>query len=120
MDDKYVREKISYLMEERGTTIPQLADALNVSQFVVYHWFDRGTKSFLPLLGSIAKYFNVSVDYLVGREPDFNVDVEVCECMMELRSRPEMRELFKAAKSASKSDIVAATKIIEALKQRNE
>lgn len=118
MDDKYIRQKIKSLMNDRGTTINQLADALGVSQYVVYHWFDRGTKSYLPLLGSIAKYYNVSVDYLVGHKSDVTVDAEVDECMAELKSRPELRELFKAAKLASKSDIEAATQMIAALNSR--
>lgn len=118
MDDKYIRQKIKSLMNDRGTTIAQLADALGVSQYVVYHWFDRGTKSYMPLLGNIAKYFNVSVDYLVGHESDPLADAETNECIAELKSRPELRELFKAAKSASKSDIEAATQMIAALNSR--
>lgn len=120
MNENYAIKKIRHLMDDRGVTVQQLADALNISQFVVYHWFDRNTKSFMPLIGDIAKYFNVSMDYLMGNVIDPQVNKEADECLAELKSRAELRELFKAAKGASKSDVIAATRVIETLKQREE
>lgn len=118
MDVNYTRNKIKALMNERGTTVAQLADALGVSQFVVYHWFNRGTQSFLPQLSNIAKYYNVSIEYLTGYDVDVSSNAEADKCLSTLKARPELRAFFKAAKNSTKTDIDIATMLIKALSKR--
>ena len=42
---------------------------------------------------------------------------QLLEYLEELKSRPEMRMLFKLAKGATKADVEQAVKIIEALQK---
>ena len=71
----------------------------------------------------IASYFNVSVGYLLGEEeqsekPLVNGDEELTEYLEMLKTRPECRMLFQLSKNASKEDVEAAVRIIEALRNK--
>jgi len=70
----------------------------------------------------IANYFDVSVDYLLGKteqkKPLVNDDEELTEYLEELKNRSEMRMLFKLSKGATKAEVEQAVKIIEALRKQ--
>ena len=71
----------------------------------------------------IASYFGVTVDYLLGEEeqkekPLVNGDEELTEYLEVLKTRPEMRMLFQLSKDATKEDVEAAVRIIEALRNK--
>lgn len=72
-------------------------------------------------LSKIAVYFDVSVDYLLGKEekekPLINGDEELTEYVEMLKNRPECRMLFQLSKNATKEDVEAAVRIIEALRK---
>ena len=59
--------QIKELRGKRKITQEELAKALNVSTQAVSKWENGGYPD-LELIPSIAKYFNVSTDYLFGRE----------------------------------------------------
>ena len=68
----------------------------------------------------IASYFDVSVGYLLGEEkemPLINGDEELTEYVEMLKTRPECRMLFQLSKNATKEDVEAAVRIIEALRK---
>ena len=64
----------------------------------------------------LANYFNVSVEYLLGKSDEkksvVNGDEELNECLEELKNRSELRMLFKLASKATKEDVEQAAKII--------
>lgn len=82
----------------------------------------------------IANYFNVSVDYLLGKEkekatmislfegvggrlseaPDITLDDELNEYLEELKNREELRMLFSLTKGATKEEVERAVRILEA------
>lgn len=71
----------------------------------------------------IASYFGVTVGYLLGEEdekekPLINDDEELTEYVQLLKTRPEMRMLFQLSKDATKEDVEAAVRIIEALRNK--
>lgn len=70
----------------------------------------------------IADYFGVSVGYLLGAEekekPLVNGDKELTEYLEMLKTRPECRMLFQLTKNATKEDVEAAVRIIEALRNK--
>lgn len=84
-----------------------------------------------------ADLFGVSIDYLLGNvsEPYMILDdqrmknylnsytdeeeAELNEIMDVLRSRPDMRMLFKLAKDATPEDVRQAVRIIEALRRQD-
>ena len=69
---------------------------------------------------AIAKYFNVSVEYLMGEtdeknKPLVNNDEELTRYLEELKNRKEMRMLFSVSEGCTKEEVEQAVRIIEAL-----
>ena len=66
----FVYRRVRDLREDRDKTQRQIADILNM-QLTVYQRYERGERE-LPLWAAIrlADYYNVSLDYLVGRNED--------------------------------------------------
>lgn len=60
--------RVRDLREDRDKTQKDIADILNM-QLTVYQRYERGERE-LPLWAAIrlADYYNVSLDYLVGRK----------------------------------------------------
>lgn len=58
-------DRVKILCKERGITVPILEERLNIPNNTIYQWKSRtpGTDR----LEKVADYFNVSVDYLLGR-----------------------------------------------------
>lgn len=61
-------EKIKYLRNEKGISQKELADTLNVNQTTVSTW-ELGKKypDFFNII-ALAKFFEVTTDYLLGLE----------------------------------------------------
>ena len=64
----FVYRRVRDLREDKDMTQKQIADFLNM-QPTVYQRYERGERE-LPLWAAIklADFYNVSLDYLVGRE----------------------------------------------------
>ena len=60
-------ERILKLLSDRNITQKQLADGINVSTGNISDWKSGRAKPSIEVLSRIADFFNVSVDYLVGR-----------------------------------------------------
>ncbi|MCL2773807.1 MAG: helix-turn-helix domain-containing protein [Oscillospiraceae bacterium] len=67
------KERIKKLRSDNNLTQKQLAKILNVNEFSVQR-YEYGTRPSLDTLIALADYFNVSLDYLVGRtdKPEIN------------------------------------------------
>ena len=61
-------EKLKDLRIEKGLKQEELAEKLNVTQRKVSYWETGKIEPDLLHLTKIADYFQVSVDYLLGRE----------------------------------------------------
>ncbi len=63
----FVYKRVRDLREDHDKTQREIADVLNM-QLTVYQRYERGERE-LPLWAAIrlADYYNVSLDYLVGR-----------------------------------------------------
>lgn len=120
MSDLY--ERIESLCKQYHITITVMCKESGASRASITD-LKMGRKQSLSAntLTKIASYFDVSVDYLLGKtnqkKPFINEDEELTEYLEELKNRSEMRMLFKLAKGASKADVEQAVKIIEALRK---
>ena len=114
---------LSLLRKERGLTQKQVATDLDVAQALLSHYEKGKRECGLEFLVKAADYYNVSTDYLLGKEeqkekPLVNGDEELTEYLEILKTRPEMRMLFQLSKDATKEDVEAAVRIIEALRNK--
>ena len=115
-------ERLAALRRERGMTQAELAAELGISKSAV-SMYERGNREpELDLLQEMADLFGVSVSSLLGREEDdlLRGDPELTGYLESLRDRPELRMLFSLTQNATKEDVEAAVRIIEALRGKNE
>lgn len=109
-------EIIKQLCKENGTNIKRLEEALGIGNGVIARWKKSTPSS--DKLAAVASYFGVTVDYLLSGQEPAGQDPEIDEYLEELRSRSEMRMLFKLAKNATKEEVEQTVRIIEALRKR--
>lgn len=92
---------------------------------VVSDWINGRSKSYTKKLHEISAAYGVSVEWLRGetdeRKPRalVNGDPELTEYLDELQSRSEMRTLFSVSKGATKEQIEAIVRMIEAMQNNN-
>lgn len=60
--------RLRELRIEKHVTQEQLGDNFHVSQVTVSHWENGTQEPSFQILLDIADYFNVTTDYLLGRE----------------------------------------------------
>lgn len=94
------KNKLKELRAKRGITQPMLAHALHVSVGAVGNWETGNRKPDTDMLDRIARYFDVSVDYLLGRTSAPSVGTGVLPL-------PEMREIPLLGDIACGSPILA-------------
>ncbi len=63
--------KIRDLRKEKGITQKELANRIGTSNKNVWAWENGGSSPDIPTLKLLASFFDVSIDYLVGRVDDF-------------------------------------------------
>lgn len=68
--DLYI-ERIKPLFESSGMTDKDIEEALNLPRGVIYKWGIGKNKSYKRFIPEIAKYFNVSADYLMGLDSPY-------------------------------------------------
>lgn len=116
-------ENIMELCSERGIRGARLCSDIGISKGLLTDLkMGRRTGVSAVTAQKIASYFGVSVGYLLGEEvektPLVNEDEELTEYLQVLKTRPECRMLFQLSKDATKEDVEAAVRIIEALRKK--
>ena len=112
-------ERVKAICKERKIAISRLEKDLGFAN----GYIGQLRKGTFPAerLSDIAAYLSVSTEYLMtGNEkekPLINGDEELTEYVEMLKNRPECRMLFQLSKNATKEDVEAAVRIIEALRK---
>ena len=113
--------RINSLLKENHKKQIDLTNYLGIPKTQYTDWKTGRTASYQKYLPQIADFFNVSVDYLLGKTeiktPVTDESDELNEYLEQLKTRPEMRMLFSLAKGATKEDVEKAVAIIEALRK---
>jgi len=68
--------RIKELRISRGLNQVELAKKLSVTKQTVSNWENDNIQPSIDMLERIADFFNVSTDYLLGRENDTNISTE--------------------------------------------
>lgn len=63
-------DRLSELKQSRGATLSQLAEAVGISTRAIKYYASGEREPSLSTLIALADYFDVSLDYLVGRSED--------------------------------------------------
>lgn len=114
-----ISQTLQKLMKEHGLSSSKLARELGVHTSTVSNWLN-GKEIKLDNLNLLCEYFGCSLDYFSPgleekeKAPLVNNDPELTEYLEELRTRPEMKMLFRLTSKATKEDVEKAVKIIEA------
>ena len=90
---------------------------LPYTTYVNYEKGDREPNSEMLII--LADFFDVSVDYLICKDPTYREDEELEELLETLKNRPECRMLFKLAANATAEDVRQAVRIIEAIRKKD-
>lgn len=117
-------ENIINLCQEHGIKGGKMCTDLGISKGLLTDLkMGRRTGVSAVTAQKIADYFGVSVGYLLGKDnqkekPLVNGDQELTDYLEMLKTRPECRMLFQLTKNATKEDVEAAVRIIEALRNK--
>lgn len=123
-------ERIFQLMEKRGLSAYRVSKDTGISQASLADWRKGRSNPKIDKLQKLADYFGVSIQYLTGESNEIDdtqqmqapngyyVDKETAEYAEMLRTRPNARLLFSAAKDISKEDMQKAVEYIEFLKSK--
>lgn len=121
MSDLY--ERIDKLCKKNGISITAMCKGSGVSRGSMTDLKNgRSQNLSTDAISKIASYFQVSIDHLLGGEenekPPVDSDEELMEYLQMLKTRHECRMLFQVSKNATKEDVEAAVRIIEALRNK--
>ena len=117
-------DRFVYLCKMKGVSPSRAAIEAGISKSLVTKWRTNNVQDPSPdVIRKLAKYFNMTVSEILGEDeqkekPLINGDEELTEYVQILKTRPEMRMLFQLSKDATKEDVEAAVRIIEALRNK--
>lgn len=113
MDKELLIQRIETLCKEKNITLTTAFVNSGVGKN-----FKSNMRTSNPSMGKItmlANFFNVPIDYLLGKTNTLTnkvADDELNEFLETLRTRSEMKMLFNLTKNATKEEVVEAIKII--------
>lgn len=64
---KSFHERLEILANEKGVKYSQISHSMTFAPNAIYEWIRTSSLPALEYLRQLAKYFNVSIDYLLGR-----------------------------------------------------
>lgn len=110
-------ERLKQLRMSKGYSQSELANKLGISKSTISMMEVGSRQPSFEMMEMIADFFNVSLDYLMGKEEGsmYYLDPETAELAKEIAQREEMQVLFDAVKNVPKEDIEFVIKMIRGL-----
>ncbi len=106
-------DRLKELRLNNGLTQIELSKRLNYSQSIISEWEKNGNQPTAQAIKTIAKFFNVSADYLLGCENEFGIkdfDEPLPYSPDELQLIAAYREMSQGKKQALFSMLDISTK----------
>ena len=112
------KDTLRELRKKKGLSQVELAEKLGFSKSLIGLYETGDRKPSFKALGAIADIFNISTDYLMGKDDEriYYLDPEAAEIAQEIHERPELRNLFAAGRKISKADLQLVLDMLERLK----
>lgn len=107
-------DTLQRLRRERGMSQQQLADMMGLTRSAVGMYETGKREPDVDTLRRFADFFHVDMNMLTTGSSSGSSELD--ELLEALRTREDMRMLFKLAKDATPDDVRSAVKIIEALR----
>lgn len=98
-------------------TQAEMADLLGVGRTTYTKYESGDIRLSAEVLEKLARIFDVSVDYILGRDAASDEEEALWEYREALRRDPERRLLFLLAKNATIEEVRQAVAVIDALKR---
>ena len=111
-----VKEIVLDLCEKRGVKVGTLERETKMANGTIKKWTDESIPSGSTLV-TIANYFGVTVDYILGREtesPDSYADIR--RELDALRRDPNLRVLMSASEDLSEDDLRIVLALVKRMK----
>lgn len=118
--DLYI-ERIKPLFESSGMTDKDIEEALNLPRGVIYKWGIGKNKSYKRFIPEIAKYFNVSADYLMGLDsPSAGIKKDpIPKDEAEDSETAELREIWSSADENERRDLLEMARMLKNRRKQN-
>ena len=108
-----------------GLTQQQKADALKLSRSTVGMYENGEREPSFEILETIADYFNVDMNYLIGNKdysqvitPDYYYNKDASAAAQFLFENPEYKVLFDASRKVKPEDIQFVAEMIERISEK--
>lgn len=123
-------ERLKKLREEKSLTQIELGKVFNISHSTINRYENGLRQPDNETLISMAGFFNVSVDYLLGITNNRNAadhitdaltdDPELYGFWQEMKDREELQLLFKQVRTLTKLDIKQLIRMIKAIEDEED
>lgn len=113
------KERLKELRKKKGLSQVALSERLGLSKSTIGAYETGDITPSLEALNSIADFFNVGLDYLLGEDDGsmYYLTPEAAELAKEVAERDELKVLFDAVRDVPKEDIAVVIRMIEGLKK---
>lgn len=126
--------RIRELREAKSLSQDQLAEKLGITKQAVSQ-YERGVrKPSVPMLEALCDYFNVSSDYLLGKDDvtirlvdadglkaleAYHIDSETMKVAQSIYDNPDLHALFDAARGNNPDNLKLAAEMLRRMKETN-
>ena len=111
-----IKQRIRALRESVGLSQNKLGKLVGLPQSSINRYEQGQSTPSAKTLRWYADYFDVSVDYLLGREPSD----ETQEMLEYLHKNPEMRVLLSSSAKLEKEDLEAVVAIVRRMNKEHD
>jgi len=114
-----LKDRLKELRKKRGLSQVALAERLGLSKSTIGAYETGDITPSVEALNAIADFFNVDLDYLLGKEEGstYYLDPEAAELAKEIANRRDLRILFDATRDISAEEMAVIIKMVEGLKK---
>ena len=114
-----LKDRLKELRKKRGLSQVALAERLGLSKSAIGAYETGDITPSVEALNAIADFFNVDLDYLLGKEEGstYYLDPEAAELAKEIANRRDLRILFDATRDISAEEMAVIIKMVEGLKK---